>query len=167
MAQTVKHELTTSERIGIETLNSPDLQGTFAKWIGSPFRVALGRSFLGTISLARVETSYYPPRNRNVGAQLLRAGPIQPQPVQPHPVQPHPIQPQPIQPRPSNPFEIQAVMLGFKRAASYLPQDVYTLDHDWLGTFDLLLVPCARHSGQTSSTAVITRFPGQQPYVAD
>jgi hypothetical protein len=151
IAQNGNHELTTSERIGVDTLNAADLQETFEKWTGSAFRISLGRSFLGSISLVRVETAYYPPRNRTINPQLSRVRPITPQPTKP---------------QTANPFEITAVFLSFKRAASYLPQNVYTLDHPWLGTFDLLLVSCIRHSGPTSCTAVITRFRGQQPYVA-
>ncbi len=141
LAQRRLQELTTSERIGLDTM-AADPAETFSKWVGGAFRITLRRAHMGTIQLARVETTYYPPRKPSTNAQV--PGPATPEPV--------------------NPFEITSVMLHFKRTALRIEQEVYTLDHDWLGTFDLLLVPCAPHKGSTTCTAVITRFPGQTPY---
>jgi hypothetical protein len=46
--------------------------------------------------------------------------------------------------------------LRFSKAGAPLTQEAYTLEHDWLGTFQLLLVPSGAHSNPATCTAVFT-----------
>lgn len=47
-------------------------------------------------------------------------------------------------------------VLRFSKTGAPLTQETYTLDHDWLGTFSLLLVPSGAHTTPATCTAVFT-----------
>jgi len=128
-----KRELTQSEEIGLQTLSS-DPQKTFEKWIGGKFHVTLrGRSH-GLLVLDSVDSTTSP-------------APSTSQP----PAGPGVILVQ----------ELSSTALQFSKNGQYLPQDTYTLDHDWLGTFDLLIVPTVPYSGPITYSATFTRFTGR------
>ena len=46
--------------------------------------------------------------------------------------------------------------LLFRRSGAALPQDTYMLDHDWLGTFPLFLVPSGDITNSSTCTATFT-----------
>ena len=46
--------------------------------------------------------------------------------------------------------------LRFSKTGAPLTQETYTLEHDWLGTFPLLLVPSGAHTTPATCTAVFT-----------
>jgi len=51
---------------------------------------------------------------------------------------------------------ITGFALQFSKAGAPLLQETYTLEHDWLGTFPLLLVPSGAHTTPATCTAVFT-----------
>lgn len=143
-----ERELTDSEQFGIQTLAS-DPQQTFERWTGGIFRVSWRGKRLGTVVLASVESKDYP----------------QMQPIyfpQPLPQQPRLGAPRgaavPMGPRVA---ELRATYLEFDRPRGYLPQETYTLSHDWLGTFNLLLVPKVPYSGAITYVATFARLTGK------
>jgi hypothetical protein len=46
--------------------------------------------------------------------------------------------------------------LRFSKMGAPLSQETYTLEHDWLGTFPLLLVPSGTHTTPATCTAVFS-----------
>ena len=134
-------ELTDSERFGLETLAS-DPQATFEQWTGGQFRVSWGGKALGTLVLATVESRNLPDSAANQAAAGLL--------------------PRPISSAGDVVREVKATQLQFNRHGSYLPQETYTLDHDWLGTFNLLLVPNISLGNPITYVAVFTRFTGRR-----
>ncbi|HWE84583.1 MAG TPA: hypothetical protein VG267_06540 [Terracidiphilus sp.] len=130
-AQKKVHELTTSEEIGLQTLAS-EPQETFEKWTGGKFRASLSGGSVGTLVLANVTSATYPRSDKHTGL-----------------------------PRGVEVLEVKATLLEFTSRSSYLPPNTYTLDHDWLGTFDLLVEPCLYPQGTFTYIAVFTRFTGK------
>jgi hypothetical protein len=51
---------------------------------------------------------------------------------------------------------ITSFTLRFSKAGAPLAQETYTLEHDWLGTFPLLLVPSGARTAPATCTAVFT-----------
>lgn len=131
--------LSTSEEIGLQTLAS-NPQATFERWIGGSFRVSLGGRAMGTMILASVNTTKFP-------AAPPSNGRVSPTPVGgiSHT---------------TNVQELKSTRLEFTHAA-YLPQDVYTLDHDWLGSFNVLLVPDVPYSGDITYAATFASLTGK------
>jgi hypothetical protein len=54
--------------------------------------------------------------------------------------------------------EINTFSLRFRRSGIPLPQDTYMLDHNWLGTFPLFLVPSGLTGQATTCTAIFSLF---------
>lgn len=137
-AQSEEHEPTTNERFGLQTLAS-DPQETFEKWIGGAFRVSFGGKRYGTLVLASVVSANYP-RSKAERELMGRSRPIS----------------MGVSVR-----EVKATTLEFERMGAYLPQETFTLDHDWLGRFNLLLEPCLYSNGKITYVAIFTRFTGR------
>lgn len=133
-----EQELSTSEQIGRETMNTATSQ-TFEQWIGGTFRVSQGGVKKGTLTLASVTTTTFPRPKDPSGTAPTPETTAQPQPV----------------------IEVQSTFLEFTRVGKPLVQEKYTLDHDWLGTFDLLLVFSKAYRGSSICVAVITRMTGR------
>lgn len=133
-------DLTTSQEIGQQTIAS-DPQSTFEQWIDGKFRVSRGKTALGTLTLASVESEIVP--RPAVSAQSLQPG---------------------VGTRPSGPLvqELRSTFLEFSSKGGFLHQETYTFDHDWLGTFNLLLVPCPSRTHAITYLAVFTRFTGRK-----
>lgn len=51
---------------------------------------------------------------------------------------------------------ITSFALRFSKTGAPLTQETYTLEHDWLGTFPLLLVPSGTHATPATCTAVFS-----------
>jgi len=107
---------------------------TFEPWIGSRFRVSKKSKALGSLVLLSVnvvETAKpkvsAPVRFQDNSVSISRF---------------------------VKTLEINTFSLRFRRSGSPLPQDTYTLDHNWLGTFPLFLVPSGL-TGQTSTCTAI------------
>lgn len=139
-AQKKQHELTTSEEIGLQTL-AADPQETFEPWTGGKFLASLGGMSMGTLVLGSVVSTTYPSGagdqakgGRSHGHGLPRGVEV---------------------------LEVRATQLEFETGAPYLPPGTYTLQHDQLGTFDLLLDPCVYPKGTITYVAVFTRFTGK------
>lgn len=133
-AQSERRELTTNERFGLQTLAS-DPQETFEPWIGGKFRLSLWGKSLGTLVLASVESSFFPRTQPGMNPMFMSA------PVR----------------------ELKSTILEFTYGGKILPQETYTLTHDWLGTFNLLVEPCLYPDGTVTYIAVMTRFTGKAP----
>jgi hypothetical protein len=137
--QKQERELTTSELIGRETLWSATA-ATFEQWIGGKFGLKLKGMGWGSLVLTKVEGITSPRSRKSPTEEAM-----------------------PVEPRPGRVMvpEVDGIYLVFKRAYTPLDQEAYTLDHDWLGTFDLLLVPSKNRHGTTFCTAVLTRLTGR------
>jgi hypothetical protein len=133
-----ERELTASERIGLETMAS-DPEETFSRWIGSAFRVRLRGKAKGTLVLSSVESNVFPHPESDRAQHVTGLGSTE---------------------VPVRVAELKATMLHFQRKSSWLEQDAYTLDHDWLGTFDLVLVPSAAQGGPSTCSATLSRMTG-------
>jgi hypothetical protein len=109
---------------------------TFEPWIGSNFRIRLNNKSMGVLVLASVNvidtatvtTSATTPPARDV---LSMHEP------------------------PKTPIATSFSLL-FRRSGAALPQDTYMLDHDWLGTFPLFLVPSGDITNSSTCTATFT-----------
>lgn len=131
---------TISRQIGQQTLVS-DPQSTFEQWIDGKFSISLSSKSLGVLTLASVESGLFPQTTSNGAVQ-----------------------------RPSAPshlsgpmvYEVKSTVLEFSRVGGYLPQNSYTFNHDWLGMFNLLLVPCLSRTQPVSYMAIFTRFTGRR-----
>lgn len=135
-------DLSISKGIGQQTL-AGDPQSTFEQWIGGKFSISLGKTALGTLTLASVESELFPKASSSVHAAApSRAAAAV---------------------RPSGPLveEVRSTVLEFSRIGGFVPQETYTLDHDWLGTFTLLVVPCASMTHPITYLAIFTRFTGR------
>jgi hypothetical protein len=51
---------------------------------------------------------------------------------------------------------ITSFSLRFRKTGVALPQGTYTMDHDWLGTFPLFLVPAGKSGSQSTYTATFS-----------
>jgi hypothetical protein len=138
-----------SKQIGDQTLANATAQ-MFEQWIGGTFKVRRMGYGQGTLELVKVESEMYPRTktqhpndalgeqlNRPEATRLSSAGGAGTVP------------------------EVQVTVLWFKRRSKRLQQEVYTVEHDWLGTFDLLLTPSRARTGWTYCFAVITHFTGR------
>lgn len=113
------------------------------RWIGGSFKVTWNGMKVGTLILESVETSTHPASKTN-----------QPQ-----------SQVMPFMPRMQESTIVQetvSTILTFRTTGKPFIQEVYTLQHDWLGTFDLLLVPGSPPTAGSKYTAVITRMTGRR-----
>lgn len=135
-----KHELTTSEEIGLQTL-AAEPQETFEPWTGGKFLARLGGINMGTLVLSSVVSTTYPDN----GEDQTKAGNSHGRGL----------------PRGVEVLEVTATLLEFVTGAPYLPPATYSLEHDELGTFDLLLDPCVYPQGTITYVAVFTRFTGK------
>lgn len=134
-------DLTISQEIGQQSLAS-DPQSTFEKWIDGEFRISWQNSALGSLTLASVESRLFP---QNSTPEVASRQPV-------------------TGSRPSGPLvqEVRSTTLQFGWNRGFLRQETYTLDHDWLGTFNLLLVPCASMTKPITYLAIFTRFTGRK-----
>jgi Ser/Thr protein kinase RdoA (MazF antagonist) len=137
--QEEERELTTTELIGLETLRSATAEN-FEQWIGGKFRLKLRGAPWGSVVLTKVSAETSPHPRKSPMSEAM-----------------------PVEPRPGQVMvpEVDAIFLVFKRSNTPLDQETFTLDHDWLGTFDLLLVPSRNRRGTTFSTAILTRLTGR------
>lgn len=138
-----------AKEIGDQTLANATAQ-MFEQWVGGTFKVRRMGYGQGTLELVKVESEMYPHAKtqhpNGIAAEQLNgppatglssaggAGTVP---------------------------EVQATVLWFKRRSKRLQQEVYTVEHDWLGTFDLLLTPSRARTGWTYCFAVITHFTGR------
>lgn len=136
-----------AKQVGGLTLATSTPQ-TFEQWIGATFALSQGAVSLGTVELVKVESDMYPhPKLGPQGSAVaplpamtsIRVGGVGGNTVP----------------------QVQTTILWFKRTKTQLKQGVYTLEHDWLGTFDLLLTPSRPRKGWTYSFAVIGHFTGR------
>jgi hypothetical protein len=104
---------------------------TFERWIGGNFRLSLRNRQLGAAVLVSVKNINAPPTLDDSAVSRM-VGRV---------------------PRRSVGPAITSFTLRFRKAGVSLPQDTYTMDHDWLGTFPLLLVPAGMSGGQSTYTA--------------
>jgi hypothetical protein len=104
---------------------------TFERWIGGNFRLSLRNRQLGSAVLVSVKNINAPAALDDSAAGRM-VGRIPKRSVGP---------------------AITSFSLRFRKAGVPLPQDTYTIDHDWLGTFPLLLVPAGTSGGQPTYTA--------------
>jgi hypothetical protein len=126
-----QHPKSQSEVMDDESLSifdgiSPD---TFEQWIGSSFRMSLKGKQVDTVVLISVKKIGSPeiasnPRTAHMVGTKAAA-------------------------RPS----ISGFSLRFRGTGNVLPQDTYTLTHNWLGTFPLFLVPSGPGTKQSTYTA--------------
>lgn len=107
---------------------------TFERWIGGNFRLSLRNRQLGSAVLIAVK-SINAPATLDDAATGRMVGRV---------------------PRRSPGPAITSFSLRFRKAGVPLPQDTYTIDHDWLGTFPLLLVPAGTNGGQPIYTATFS-----------
>jgi hypothetical protein len=151
-AKAEERALTTAELIGRETMESATPQ-TFEQWIGGIFKIKLRGISWGTLQLAKVESEMFPhPPKANGFSNQPPASPN---------ISPSPGPALPTDWGPGTVPEVQSTILWFKRAHSPLPQDVWTVEHDWLGTFDLLLAPDRPRRGTNYCFAVLEHFTGR------
>jgi hypothetical protein len=99
---------------------------TFEAWIGSPFQVTLNRKPMGKLTLVSV-TTLEPPTASALSARAAAASPA-----------------------------VSSFALKFSKTGAPLTQASYTLEHEWLGTFPLLLVPSGLRSAPATCTAVFS-----------
>lgn len=164
-------DLTTEEQIGRETLGTATAQ-TWEQWIGASFKVTWGGMKVGTLVLESVETDTFPvPKEKRPQSPLMPVVPVRPvAPLMPmaaervvapgKPVVPGTPAP-PATPGTELVRETESTMLVFRTNGKPFIQEVYTLQHDWLGTFNLLLVPASPATAGSEYTAVITRLTGR------
>lgn len=107
---------------------------TFERWIGGNFRLSLRDRQLGSAVLVSVKSINTPAALDDSTASRM-VGRV---------------------PRRSVGPAITSFSLRFRKAGVPLPQDTYTIDHDWLGTFPLLLVPADTSGGQPTYTAIFS-----------
>ena len=141
LAHAQERDPTTPEEFGSRTLACADPQETFEKWTGGSFRVSQGGRGFGTLVLASVQSTTFP-RNKE---DEERAGRQWIAPIT----------------RGVKVPEVRATELEFEPRKKYLPRGTYTLDHDWLGSFQLLIEPCLYPQGTITYVAVFTRFTGR------
>lgn len=134
-------ESAASEEIGRETLACKDPQETFEKWIGGKFRVSLGGKSMGTLVLASVQSTTFP-RNKEDEEKAGRRW-------------------YPSISTGTHVPEVRATDLEFEPRSKYLPRGTYTVNHDWLGSFFLLIEPCLYPEGTITYLAVFTRLTGR------
>lgn len=132
--------LTISQEIGQQTLGG-DPQSTFEQWIDGKFRISWGKTALGSMTLASVESEVFPRAASNTGLLQPRTGTSTTRPL--------------VQ-------ELRSTFLQFSWQGGFLRQETYIFDHDWLGTFNLLLVPCLSMTHPITYLAVFTRFTGRK-----
>jgi hypothetical protein len=121
-----------------DTENSPAFDGVsrqdFERWIGSSFRLSLNNKQLGSMVLVAVKEIDNAGVVDNITASHM-VGRV---------------------PRYLSGPSIDCFSLRFRKTGNALPQGTYTLDHDWLGTFPLFLVPSGAHGGRSTYTATFT-----------
>jgi len=147
-----ERELTTSEMIGQETMNSATPQ-TFEQWIGGTFKIKLRGTAWGSLELVKVESKILPRPKSNL--------PEDQPPAHPNGNPLAELSTAMLNAKPGTVPEVQSMVLWFKRRHTPLFQENWTVEHDWLGTFDLLLVPSRPRRGSTWCLAVLTRFTGR------
>lgn len=152
-AQKGQRELTTAEMIGRETVESATPQ-TFEQWVGSVFKIKLQGTRWGVLRLAKVESKIYPPPPATATSSSA------PSAASPN-VSQSALPAIPTAWGPGTVPEVQSTILWFTHAHVPLPQEVWTLEHDWLGTFDLLLAPDRARHGMNYCFAVLERFTGR------
>lgn len=140
-AQARERDPATVEEFGRQTLACADPQETFEKWIGGQFRVSQGARSFGTLVLASVQSTMFP-RTQEDEEKTGRRGYA------------------PLSTGAHVP-EVRATDLEFAPRKKYLPRGIYTVDHDWLGSFFLLIEPCLYPQGTLTYVAVFTRFTGR------
>jgi len=109
---------------------------TFEQWIGSRFRVNLNDQARGALVLVSVQEF----KKQKLPAQRSRAV----------------VSATGLTFTPSKVPDVLSFSLQFQRAGSPLPQNTYTLDHDWLGRFPLFLVPYGLTGPASTCTAVFS-----------
>jgi hypothetical protein len=107
---------------------------TFERWIGGNFRLSLRNRQLGSAVLVSVKNINAPAALDDSTASRM-VGRV---------------------PRRSVGPAITSFSLRFRKVGVSLPQDTYTIDHDWLGTFPLLLVPAGTSGGQPTYMATFS-----------
>jgi hypothetical protein len=145
-----KRELTTNELIGRETMATATPQ-TWDQWVGGIFKLSLGATTRGTVQLTKVESMMYPPRKASQPADLAE-GQLNGSPS---------TGPFGVQTAPGMVPEIQVAVLWFRRRGKPLSQETYTVEHDWLGTFDLLIAPSRVTLGSMYCFAVVSHLTGR------
>jgi hypothetical protein len=123
----------TFSREDLAVLDGVSMQ-TFEPWIGSRFLVSLKKKPLGSLILLSVD-KIDPPADDSAGSTngAHQSGPV---------------------PRPGP--AVTSFAIRFRRPGKPLPQDTYTLSHDWLGKFPLLLVPSGLTGPNSTCTAVFS-----------
>ncbi len=99
---------------------------TFEAWIGSPFRATLNRKPMGALTLVSVTTL----ESSAASALSARAA--------------------------REAASVSSFALKFSKTGAPLTQATYTLEHDWLGTLPLLLVPSGLRTTPATCTAVFS-----------
>jgi hypothetical protein len=109
---------------------------TFEQWIGSSFRVSLGKQSQGSLLLTAVNVikPANPQAHENTKLQP-EGGSILGSLKQP---------------------SVTSFSLHFQRSGTPLQQNTYLLDHNWLGTFPLFLVPSGLSARSSTCTAVFS-----------
>jgi hypothetical protein len=109
---------------------------TFEQWIGSSFRVSLGKQSQGSLLLASVKVTEAAKSQAREGITFQPgAGVIFGSLKQP---------------------SVASFSLHFQRSGTPLQQNTYLLDHNWLGTFPLFLVPSGLSARLSTCTAVFS-----------
>jgi len=109
---------------------------TFEQWIGSRFRVSLGKQSQGSLLLTAVSVMKAAnPQAHEIANLQPEAGSIFVSLNQP---------------------SVTGFSLRFQRSGTPLQQNTYLLDHNWLGTFPLFLVPSGLSARSSTCTAVFS-----------
>jgi hypothetical protein len=109
---------------------------TFEPWIGSNFRIRLNNKPMGVLVLDSVNVLDTPTATASATTPPAHRVLSMHEP-------------------PKTPITTSFSLL-FRRSGAALPQDTYMLDHDWLGTFPLLLVPSGEITNPSTCTATFT-----------
>ena len=111
---------------------------TFESWIGASFRVSLNKQPRGSLVLLSVDEmnteAMGTPGNPEIVTRIGRV------------------------PQSANGPMTTSFALHFQGSGTPLEQNTYTLSHDWLGTFPLLLVPSGLHGPRSTCTAVFNQL---------
>ncbi|HKF46327.1 MAG TPA: hypothetical protein VKB38_03150 [Terracidiphilus sp.] len=118
------------------------------RWIGGSFKTTWHGMKVGTLILKSVETNTFPlPKKNRPQSELMPVVPVMPV--------------APLMKEQTLVRETESIVLVFQTNGKPFIQEVYTLQHDWLGTFDLLLVPASAATAGSKYTAVITHVTGR------
>ena len=116
---------------------------TFEPWIGASFRVSLNKQPRGSLVLLSVNEMNTEATGTLGSPEIVtRIGRV---------------------PQSANGPMTTSFALHFQGSGTPLEQNTYTLSHDWLGTFPLLLVPSGLHGQRPTCTAVFNQLDQARP----